>query len=140
MKRLKGFFWATDLGFLLYWIVSFLGLIPKEYRYQDYTDANLVAWNLSFFPLDLLISITGFASLYAYHRKNGCWRPLALISLVLTFCSGLQAITFWLLKGDFDPVWWIPNLYLLIYPLFFLPRFLREQPVVSALGKSDHTP
>lgn len=39
--RLKGFFWATDLGFLLYWIVSFLGRIPIEYRYQDYTDANL---------------------------------------------------------------------------------------------------
>ncbi|MGI6187453.1 MAG: DUF5360 family protein, partial [Brevibacillus sp.] len=61
---------------------------------------------------------------------------LALISLVLTSCSGLQAISFWLFKGDFDPVWWIPNLYLLIYPLFFLPRFFREQPVVSASGKA----
>jgi hypothetical protein len=86
--------------------------------------------------LDLFISITGFASLYAYRRKNSCWRPLALISLVLTSCSGLQAISFWLFKGDFDPVWWIPNLYLLNYPQFFLPRFFREQPVVSASGKA----
>jgi hypothetical protein len=140
MNRLKWYFWATDLGFLFYWTLSFLGLIPKEYMYQDYTDANLVAWNLSFFPLDLLISITGLTSLYAYHRKNSRWRAWALISLVLTFCSGLQAIAFWLFKGDFDPIWWIPNLYLLIYPLCFLPRFLTEKPDVSASAKSDHTP
>ena len=35
------------------------------------------------------------------------------------------AIAFWLIRGDFDPSWWIPNLYLMIYPLFFLQRFVK---------------
>ncbi|WP_134684298.1 DUF5360 family protein [Brevibacillus migulae] len=125
MKGLQAFFWFTDIGFLLYWTVTFLGLIPPEYLYQDYRDPNLIAWNLSFLPLDLLISITGLASLYAYRKGRKSWQPLALVSLVLTFCSGLQAIAFWTFAGDFDPAWWIPNLYLLLYPLWFLPRFLR---------------
>ncbi len=47
---------------------------------------------------------------------------------VLTFCSGLMAVAFWTLRGDFDPAWWAPNLFfLLIYPLFFLPRFLKAE-------------
>ncbi|MGG4496398.1 YvaD family protein [Brevibacillus reuszeri] len=126
MRRLSPFFWLTDVGFIIYWLVTFLEVLPKEYMYQDYTNANLVAWNLSFFPLDIFISITGFASLHAYHKGKKNWQQLALLSLVLTFCSGLQAIAFWAFKADFDWGWWIPNLYLLIYPLFFLPRFIGE--------------
>lgn len=131
MRRLRPFFWLTDVGFVVYWLVTFLEVLPKQYMYQDYTDANLVAWNLSFFPLDIFISLTGFASLYAYHKGKGSWQQLALLSLVLTFCSGLQAIAFWAFKADFDWSWWIPNLYLLIYPLFFLPLFIRERSAVS---------
>ncbi|MFP3390395.1 YvaD family protein [Brevibacillus sp. SIMBA_040] len=131
MRRLRPFFWLTDVGFVVYWLITFLEVLPKQYMYQDYTDTNLVAWNLSFFPLDIFISLTGFASLYAYHKGKGSWQQLALLSLVLTFCSGLQAIAFWAFKADFDWSWWIPNLYLLIYPLFFLPRFMRERSAVS---------
>jgi len=125
MKGLQAFFWVTDIGFLLYWAVTFLDVIPPEYLYQDYADPNLVAWNLSFLPLDLFISFTGLASLYAYRKGWNGWQQLALVSLVLTFCSGLQAIAFWAFTGYYDPAWWFPNLYLLLYPLWFLPRFLR---------------
>jgi hypothetical protein len=47
--------------------------------------------------------------------------------------SGLNAIAFWVIRGDFDPTWWIPNLYLLIYPFFFLPQLLRPTLEVSRL-------
>jgi hypothetical protein len=51
---------------------------------------------------------------------------IALISLILTSISGLQAISYWALAREFDVTWWIPNLFLLLYPLFFLPKLMRE--------------
>jgi hypothetical protein len=61
-------------------------------------------------------------------NRHALWRDLALISLVLTSVSGLQAVAFWAMRGGFDPVWWIPNGFLLTYPLFFIPRLLRPLP------------
>lgn len=119
-KSLRALMLFTDIGFILYWSVTFLGLIPKAYLYQDYSNELLVAWNLSFIPLDLLISCTGLLSIYCYNRKKSVWSPLCLVSLALTFCSGLQAIAFWGIRLDFDLMWWIPNLFLMIYPLFFV--------------------
>ncbi|TCZ81118.1 hypothetical protein E0485_02250 [Paenibacillus albiflavus] len=125
MNKLMIFFLITDIGFILYWGITILGVIPQEYLYQDYTNQLLVTWNWSFFPLDILISITGFISLYLLRKKNDRWKVAALISLILTFCSGLQAIAFWTIKLDFDIGWWLPNLYLLIYPLFFIPSIVK---------------
>ncbi|MFN8357866.1 MAG: DUF5360 family protein [Spirosomataceae bacterium] len=124
MKQLRYFFWVTDIGFILYWLITLLHLIPDEYLFQDYKNPLLVAWNWSFLPLDLAISATGLMSLYWWKKQNNGWKHLALISLVLTFCSGLQAIAFWVIRGDFDPTWWIPNLYLLLYPLGFIYRLI----------------
>lgn len=106
MSGLKAFFWSTDLGFMAYWLITALHLIPAQYLFQDYTNPILTAWNWSFLPLDI-------------------WRSFAFISLVLTFNSGLNAIAFWVIRRDFDPSWWIPNLYLMIYPPFFLQRFVK---------------
>lgn len=123
-KTLKILFLITDIGFILYWLITLLELIPKEYLYQDYQNELLVIWNWSFLPLDIIISLTGFISIYLHRIKTPNWKYFALISLTLTFCSGLQAIVFWIIKLDFDPMWWIPNLYLLLYPLFFIPSLL----------------
>lgn len=120
-------FLFTDIGFIIYWMVTALSLIPKQYLYQDYTDKMLVTWNWSFFPLDIMISITGICSLYLHRRNNMKWRGLALISLTLTLCSGLQAIAFWMIKSDYDLMWWLPNLYLMLYPLFFIPKLLQTR-------------
>ena len=91
--------------------------------FKDYDNAMII-WNWSFFPLDIFISITGLYSLFLYKRKHALWRPFALISLVLTFCSGMQAIAFWVFIGDFDLMWWAFNLYLLLYPLYFIRKLL----------------
>jgi len=125
MKSLKFFFLITDIGFIIYWLITLLSLIPVEYLYQDYTNELLVAWNWSFFPLDLCVSFTGILSIYLCKKQILAWRKVALISLTLTFCSGLQAISFWIIKRDFDLSWWIPNLFLLIYPLFFINKFIK---------------
>ena len=121
---LKPFFLVVDLGFILYWTVTLLRLIPEAYLFKDYEDPILVAWNWSFLPLDLFVSATGLGSLVLLRQGDPAWRSFALISLVLTFCSGLQALAFWTLRADFDPVWWLPNGFLLLYPLFFIPKVL----------------
>jgi Family of unknown function (DUF5360) len=126
MKTLKYFFLVTDIGFILYWAITALHLIPDEFLFQDYKNELLVAWNWSFFPLDIFVSVSGLSSLYFWRKNNEIWLKLALISLILTFCSGLQAIAFWVIRKDFDISWWLPNLFLLLYPLFFLPKFLKK--------------
>ncbi|WP_442603964.1 DUF5360 family protein [Paenibacillus sp. KN14-4R] len=124
--KLRGLLLFTDISFLIYWFVTYFHLIPPSYAYQDYNNKLLVIWNWSFFPPDVLISVTGLLSLYYYRKSNAVWQPLVLISLVLTSCSGLQAIAFWVIKGDYDLLWWIPNLFLLLYPLFFVPGLVRR--------------
>lgn len=119
-------FWLVDLCFLAYWAVTLLHLVPEAFLFKDYNDPILVAWNWSFLPLDLAISATGLLSVYLHRRGRPQAARLAQISLVLTACSGLQAVSFFALRHDFDPLWWGPNLFLLLYPLVFLPRLLRS--------------
>ncbi len=127
MNKLKYFFLVVDIGFIAYWLITLLGVIPNEYLFKDYENSILIAWNWSFLPLDLFISGTGLTSLWLWKKDNNNWKSLALISLVLTFSSGLQAIAFWALRSDFDISWWVPNLFLLIYPLFFIPGFVKDR-------------
>jgi hypothetical protein len=126
MKSLKYFFLIVDIGFLIYWIVTAFHLIPAEYLYNDYTNLILINWNWSFFPLDILVSLTGLTSIYLYNRGSNKWKIISLISLLLTSVSGLQAISYWTLSHEFDFTWWVPNLFLLVYPLFFIPKLVRE--------------
>ncbi|WP_225727064.1 MULTISPECIES: DUF5360 family protein [unclassified Nocardia] len=103
----------TDIGFLLYWAAAFARLIPPDLAYKDYTNPILSDWNFSFVALDLAASATGLASLC---RVSGS-RTLMTVSLTLTSTAGLQAIAFWALRGDFSVLWWVPNLFLLLFPL-----------------------
>ena len=126
MKILKYFFLLVDISFIIYWAIIAFHIIPPQYLYNDYTNPILVNWNWSFFPLDILISATGLCSIYLHSKQNKDWQRIALISLVLTSVSGLQAVSYWTLSGEMDLTWWIPNLFLLIYPLFFIPKLVRE--------------
>lgn len=124
-RFLRPLFLVVDLGFIAYWAITLAGVIPDEYLFKDYDNPILSAWNWSFLPLDLAISATGLTALRRA-RQGQSWSNLALVSLVLTSCSGLMAVSFWALRADFDPSWWLPNLFLLLYPLWFLPALLRN--------------
>ncbi|MER7133758.1 DUF5360 family protein [Streptosporangium saharense] len=112
----------TDVGFLAYFSVTGLGLVPAAWAFADYANPLMVAWNWSFLWIDLLASATGLLSLHLLRRGVRDAGQLMLVSLVLTSASGLMAVAFWTLRGDFSPAWWIPNLYLLLFPL---PAILR---------------
>jgi hypothetical protein len=123
---------GTDLGFLAYWTITALHVLPAEWLYKDYHDPILQAWNWSFVPIDLLVSGTGLLALVLARRGAPQADGMALISLTLTSSSGLMAVAFWTLRADFDPAWWLPNLFLLLYPLPFLARQLRQGATSSA--------
>jgi putative acetyltransferase len=114
----------TDLGFIAYWAITAAGVLPAAWLFKDYDNPILIAWNWSFAPLDLLASASGLAALVYARRGASAWRALALLSLALTFCAGLLALSFWTLRGDFDVAWWLPNIYLVLWPLFFLPGLI----------------
>ena len=132
MKILKYLFLFVDIGFITYWLITALHLIPEAYLYNDYTNKILVNWNWSFFHLDIFISFTGLYSVYLNNKQIEKWKIYALISLVLTSVSGLQAISYWTLAREFDITWWIPNLFLFLYPWFFIPK------LITQLGNNDN--
>jgi hypothetical protein len=126
VRHARPYFLVTDLGLLAYWAASGLGALPDAWLYKDHHDPLIVAWNWSFLPLDLLVSATGLTSLWLARRRAPAAERLAALSLALTSCSGLQAVAFWALRRDFDVGWWLPNLYLLLYPLPLLAAHLRS--------------
>lgn len=132
LRRVRPFFLVTDIGFLVYWAITAMHVLPSAWLFKDYEQSLAVAWNWSFLPLDLCVSATGLASLALAHERPHAAVRLAALSLVLTFCSGLQAISFWTARCDLDIGWWVPNLYLLLYPLPFLAIFVRSETPAPA--------
>lgn len=126
VRYLPAFMLITDISFVLYWTMVFFRLLPDEYLFSDYKNPVVSDWNYSFYPLDLLISLTGLVSIALWRRGADSWRPLCLVSLTLTFCSGLQAIAFWALRGEFDLGWWAVNIFLMIYPVVFSHKLVAQ--------------
>jgi hypothetical protein len=115
---------ATDVGFLVYWGLTALHALPEAWLFKDYDNPLIQAWNWSFFSLDLVVSITGLSAFFLLRRGRPGAAALAVSSLTATVASGLMAISFWAIRRDFDASWWAPNLFLTLYPLPFLRRFL----------------
>ncbi|MFN5933438.1 MAG: DUF5360 family protein, partial [Roseiflexaceae bacterium] len=47
-----------------------------------------------------------------------------IISLVLTSVAGGMALSYWVVLGYYDILWWAPNLVLLVFPLWPLYQFV----------------
>ncbi len=125
-RGLRASFLVVDIGFLVYWTFIVFHLIPVNWLLKDYDQPVLLDWNWSFLPLNILVSVTGLLSLFMAARRSRKAVSLALLSLAFTFCSGLQALSFWSLRGDFNWMWWLPNLFLLLYPLPFLMTLINR--------------
>ena len=122
----------TDVGFIAYWSLTALvaaGLfdVPPEYLYSDYHNPLVVAWNWSFMPLDIILSLAGLNAVRLQRAGNPSSQGWTIFSLALTFCAGLMAISFWAIRGDFDITWWTVNLALMIWPWFYLPKLIATQ-------------
>lgn len=120
--------WAIDLGFILYWTLIVINVLPAEAMFAGYEKPEVQAWNWSFFPLDILASLTGIAgnSLKRLNKK-----VMLTISLALTSVAGGMAIGYWTFLGDFNFWWWLPNLVLLFFPIWPLISFVRATDNVA---------
>jgi hypothetical protein len=130
-KAIKPWLLFTDISMLTDWgltCASGLGLleIPSEWLYSDYDNPLVIAWNWSFFPLDLTFSLAGVGATWLHSRNPEGWKVLLAISLVLTWCAGFMAVSFWVIRADFDPLWWAANLFLVVWPMAFFPRIWRS--------------
>ena len=126
MNSTKLLLTITEGGMILYWIFASLValdviLVSPETMYSDYENPTVVAWNWSFFPLDVTFSVAG---LYGRYGKVSGSRQavLSTFSLSLMFCAGLMAISFWIVVGSFDPFWWGVNLWLMLLASWVLSR------------------
>ncbi len=116
---------VTDVAFILYWSVAALsqvGLVhlPPEWMYANYDQPDVIAWNWSFLPMDLAFSFFGLKAVAAARRGDPLWRSSAIVSLTLTMAAGGMAVSYWVLLQEFNPGWFLPNLALVIWPLFFM--------------------
>ena len=114
---------TIDFGFIFYWLLIALNLIPHEWVFQNYDDPNVRAWTWSFLPLDIAASITGFIGI-----KGKGNLALLVISSTLTMVAGGMALAFWGIQSFFNLGWWLPNLFLFVAGLIFLVRLVKSQP------------
>ena len=115
--------WAIDLGFITYWLLISLQILPAEAMFTGYETPEVQAWNWSFLPLDILASLTG---ILGNTTKRLDKKTLLTISLVLTSVAGGMAIGYWAFIGNFELSWWLPNLVLLLFPIWPLTNFVRK--------------
>lgn len=115
---------VTDVGFLVYWLVAVTGVVPAAVWFAEHDDPRVAAWNWSFLPLDLAASATGLLAVRALRRGDPAAPPRLVASLSLTATAGGMAVAFWVLRGQWDPAWLVPNLALLLFPLPALARLL----------------
>jgi len=126
-----------DWAMIVYWTaigLSALAIVslPQSFMYDGYGTPVIDAWNWSFAPLDILFAILGLAAVRLAQKGDQRWQMLAVASLSLTFCAGLMAVGFWAIRGEFNPSWWIPNLALMIFPLYWLFKMFRLQSVAGS--------
>jgi len=108
----------TELAMLFYWVLAgalVLNLISIDpsLMYSDYENPLVVAWNWSFFPIDVAFAIIGLTARFGVQAARLRFK-LEVIAGVLMLCAGLMAVSYWAINGDFDPTWWGMNIWLII--------------------------
>lgn len=136
-RRMRPWMLGTDWLLLAYWFVTTLVAlsifsIPEGYLFKDYYDPRVVAWNWSFFSLDVIFAVLGIYAARLFTKGDNRWFGYALVSAALTFCAGFMAICYWVILGDFDPSWWIPNLIIAAWPVWFVPKLIAANANASS--------
>jgi hypothetical protein len=52
--------------------------------------------------------------------------------LTLTSTAGGMALAFWAISGDVELSWWLPNAYLLLFPMPLFVHLVRRPEVILA--------
>ena len=111
---------AVDAGLLLYWTAVFLNLIPEHLRFKDYSNQVMLPDRQHQVPDPAAAALTVFLGAYLTRVGSRIGDLVLTVGLMLTFCAGFMAISFWSFYRDFDPLWWGPNALLMIIPALAL--------------------
>ncbi|SMR70819.1 hypothetical protein SAMN04488030_0432 [Aliiroseovarius halocynthiae] len=108
----------TEILMASYWLFAFLlafGLISIDpsLMYSDYENPRVVAWNWSFFPIDIAFVLLGLTATFA-DLKPALRERLSAIAATLMLCAGGMAISYWVMTQEFDVTWWAVNLWLIV--------------------------
>lgn len=125
LRPIKRTMLVTDLGFLAYWGATALGLISVG------SDEFLQQWNWSFIGLDLVAIGLGLVGL-ALGPRRPVALPMIIVALPLTSAAGLMALNFYLIRGEYSLMWWIPNLWLFAFPIVALAKLFRILAVIES--------
>jgi Family of unknown function (DUF5360) len=109
-------------------------LLRQTHVIPPYPQEILVVWKWSFLLLDLVASLTGLTALWLTRRGETACRSLMLISLALTNAAGLTALNFWVVRDDCAITWWLPNLWLTLFPVVGTVTLIRQP------GQSERAP
>lgn len=117
---------VTEILMLAYWVLAgalVLGLVSIDpaLMYSDYENPLVVAWNWSFFPIDVAFAVIGLSARFGTFAPQNKFK-LEVAAAVLMICAGLMAISFWTITGDFNQAWWGMNLWLIILGFLNLQR------------------
>ncbi|MEV3959673.1 DUF5360 family protein [Nocardia sp. NPDC050193] len=126
LARIKRVLLWTDLGFLAYWVATVFGVVSVG------ADPFLQQWNWSFLGLDLAAIGLGLGSLLLVRRRPAAGERLMLVSLTATAAAGVMALNFYLVRCEFDPAWWIPNGWLVLFPAVAITAILITTPPTAA--------
>ncbi|MBS4100908.1 DUF5360 family protein [Tsukamurella paurometabola] len=137
MRAAKALLLAVDLALAAYWAAIVAGALPEQWRFRDYSNPVVQAWNWSFLPLDALAVGLGAAGLRLVRTRPAAGRIVLTAGCTLTFCAGLMAISFWAFAGDLDLAWWGPNIALMAAPAIVVAGLVRTPPDVS--GRAQPT-
>jgi len=111
----------TELLMVTYWVFAaalstkFISIDPAL-MYSDFENPMVVAWNWSFFPIDIAFALTGLIATFG-RISNELRFKLKITSSTLMICAGLMAVSFWVLTRDFVPTWWAMNIWLVFLGL-----------------------
>ncbi len=126
MRAAKALLLAVDVALVSYWAAIIGNAIPEQWRFRDYTNPVVQAWNWSFLPLDLLAVGLGATGLRLVRTQPAIGRIVLAVGCALTFCAGLMAISFWAVAGDVDLTWWAPNIALMAVPTVVVLALVRS--------------
>ena len=112
----------TEIAMLAYWVVAGLLVldvisIDPALMYSDYQNPLVVAWNWSFFPIDVAFAVCGLTAMFAPIDQFLRFK-LEVVASVLMLCVGIMAISYWVITRDFDIAWWCMNLWLVLLGAF----------------------
>lgn len=115
---------VTEILMVLYWVLAtalvlnFINIDPSL-MYSDYKNPLVVAWNWSFFPIDIAFASIGLFAKYG-NVAGALKFKLEISAATLMLCAGLMAVSYWVITGDFNPTWWAVNIGLIFLGLLNL--------------------